>query len=50
MHAMREEWENENMELCRGAMSGWASRVKKILEDKGYQFEHLKNLRKDVFD
>jgi hypothetical protein len=49
MRAMREEWKKIDLKLCRGTMNGWAPRVKKMLDNKGYQFEHLKNLQKNVY-
>ncbi|OQV24934.1 putative Ras-related protein Rab-10 [Hypsibius exemplaris] len=47
--AMREEWKKIDIGLCRRTMKGWAPRVEKMLENKGYQFQHLRNLQKNVF-
>ncbi|OQV12879.1 hypothetical protein BV898_12898 [Hypsibius exemplaris] len=35
---MREEWKKIDIGLCRRTMKGWAPRVEKMRENRGYQF------------
>ena len=47
--AMKQKWSKISLDLCRRTMDGWAPRVKKMLNNNGYQFEHLKDLNKNVY-